>query len=207
MEPYFYLTIYPSVVLGVMAVFLLVIGLRGLLTRRPFLISARWMFLVFTVIIVGPVMVTAILSPFLFVRPLQLMEWLLVLMLAVMAVFLWLQMKGYAAVAITGKSFRDGLLAALEKLQLPYEESLSSIRLTSVEAELQVAVQSWVGTGQIKVRQGRHRPLLKEIVQAMNEHFRTSPVDINRISCIFALIGGIFAVLMGMASLFRRGLF
>ena len=66
MDLFFYLKIYPSVFLWVMAVFLLVIGLRGLLTKRPFLISARWMFLVFTVIIVGPVMVTAILSPFLF---------------------------------------------------------------------------------------------------------------------------------------------
>ena len=154
----------------------------------------------------GP-MVMLILSPFLFVRPPQLMEWLLVLIFPVMAVFLWLQMKGYAAVAITEKSFRDGLLAALEKLQLPYEESLSSIRLTSVEADLQVAIQSWMGTGQIKVRQDRQRPLLKKIVQAMNEHFRTSPVETNRISCIFFVIVGTFAVLMGMASLFRRGLF
>ena len=86
---------------------------------------------------------------------------------------------------------------------MPYEESLSSIRLTSVEADLQVAIQSWMGTGQIKVRQVRHRALLKEIVQVMNDYFRTSPVETNMIYCVFALIGGIFAVLMGIAQLFR----
>ena len=127
-------------------------------------------------------------------------------MFPVMAVFFWLQMKGYLAFAVTGKSFRDGLLAALDKLQLPYEETLSSIRLTSVEADLQVAVQSWIGTGQIKVRPGRHGPLLKKIVQAMKEHFRTAAVETNMIVCVFFLILGIFSILMAMAPLFRGSL-
>ena len=127
-------------------------------------------------------------------------------MFPVMAVFFWLQMRGYLAFGITGKSFREGLVAALEKLQLPYEESLSSIRLTSVEADLQVAVQSWMGTGQIRVRQGRHGPLLKKIVQAMNERFRASPVETNMISCVFFLILGIFAFIGIMALVLRRGL-
>ncbi|MDE2755013.1 MAG: hypothetical protein OXI92_00540 [Acidobacteriota bacterium] len=134
------------------------------------------------------------------------MDWLPLLVFPVIAVVLWLQMKGYLAFAVTGKSFRDGLLAALEKLQLPYEESLSSIRLTSVEAELQVAIQSWMGSGQIKVKPGRHGPLLKKIVQAMKEHFRTATVETNMVSCAYFLILGIFAVLMAMFMLFHRGL-
>ena len=191
--------------LGVVAVFLLFIGLRGLLTKRPFLISGRWFLLVMAVVFLGPI-ISLILSPFRFSRTLQFTDWLPVLLFPVVAMFFWLQMRGYMTFGVTGKSFRDGLLAALEKLQLPYEESLSSIRLTSVEADLQVAVQSWMGTGQIRVSQGRQGALLKKIVQAMNEHFRTSPVETNRISCVVALIVGIFAVLMGMALLFRRGL-
>ena len=85
---------------------------------------------------------------------------------------------------------------------MPYEESLSSIRLTSVGADLQVGIQSWIGTGQIKVKQGRHGPLLKKIVQVMKEHFRTAAVETNMIFCAFFLISGIFVVLMAMASLF-----
>ena len=201
----FIFKLYPSIFFWAMAVLLLVIGLRGLLIKRPFLFSARWMFLAIAVLLLGP-MVMLILSPFLFVRPPQLLGWITAVMVPVMALIIWYQTQGYLAFAVTGKSFRDGLLGALHKLNLPYEESLSSIRLTSVEAELQVAVQSWLGTGQIKVRQGRQRHLLKEIVQAMNAHFRTSPVETNRISCVFSLIVGIFSVLMGIAPLFRVGL-
>ena len=98
----------------------------------------------------------------------------------------------------SGKSFRSGLLAALEKLQLPYEESLSSIRLTSVEADLQVAVQSWMGTGQIKVRQAGHRPLLKRIVNGMNDCFRQGSMGTNRISWLFWVAVGLFALILGI---------
>ena len=197
--------IYPAVMFGAMGVFILVIGLRGLVTKRPFLFSARWFLLFFLVMFLGP-LVTFLPRPFLSSRPLQMMDWLPLLMFPIIAVVFWLQMKGYLAFAVTGKSFRDGLLAALEKLQLPYEESLSSIRLTSVEAEMQVAIQSWMGSGQIKVRPGRHGPLLKKIVQAMKEHFRTAAVETNMISCVFFLVIGIFTVVMGMAMLFRLGL-
>ena len=204
MRASYYVTL-SMVGLGAMAVFLLGIGLRGFLTKRPFLFSAKWLLLFMVVVFLGPI-VTLIPSPFPFSRPLQFTNWLPILMFPVMAVFFWLQMRGYLAFGITGTSFREGLVAALEKLQLPYEESLSSIRLTSVEADLQVAVQSWMGTGQIKVRQGRHGPLLEKIVQAMNERFRASPVETNMISCVFFLILGIFAFIGIMALVLRRGL-
>jgi hypothetical protein len=190
-----------AVVSGALAALCLFIGLRGLLTRRPFLLPARWLFVILMVVLFGPVV-----SLIPFAWPSQAMDWFPLVMFPVMAVFLWVQMKGYLAFAVTGKSFRDGLLAALDKLQLPYEESLSSIRLTSVEADLQVAVQSWTGTGQIKVRPGRHGPLLKKIVQAMSDYFRTDAVETNLIMCVFFLILGIFSIFMAAATLFRWGL-
>ena len=190
------------IVTGTMAVLLLIVGLRGLLTKRPFLFSARLLFLV----VILPFLAPAVSLLTRFPRLSQPMDWLPLLMFPVMAVFLWFQTKGYVAIAVTEKSFRDGLLAALEKLQLPYKESLSSIQLSSVGADLQVAVQSWMGGGQIKVRKGSHGPLLKEIVHAMHKYFRTSAVEINMISCVLYLIIGIFLLLMASATLFRWGL-
>lgn len=111
-------------------------------------------------------------------------------------------LKGYVAYGITDVSFREGLFAALQKLQLPYEETLSSIRLTSVEADLQVSVQSWIGSGMIKVKQSEHRSLLTEIVTAMNGHLRISSARANLTSCIFFVIMGIIMVAGGIGMLF-----
>ncbi len=191
---------YP-IVFGVMGVLLSTIGLRGLVTKRPFLFPARWLFVFVMTVFLGPM---ASLSSF--SRPSQTMDWIPFLMFPILAVFMWIQLKGYLALGVTERSFREGLLAALEKLQLPYEESLSSIRLTSLGVDLQVAIQSWMGSGQIKVRKGRHGPLLKEIVQAMHKYFRTSAVETNMISCVLYLIIGIFVLLMTVDMLFRWGL-
>ena len=101
---------------------------------------------------------------------------------------MYYQLQGYTAYAVTDKSFREALLAALQKLQLPYEESLSVIRLTSVEADLQVSVQSWMGTGIIKVKQRGYNSVLRQVAHAMNEYFRNSSVPTNMISCVFDLV-------------------
>ena len=111
-------------------------------------------------------------------------------------------LKGYVACGVTDTSFREALLAALEKLQLPYEEKLSAIRLTSVEADLQVSVQSWVGVGVIKMKQREHRSLLTEIVTEMNVHFRVSSAPINLLSCIFYVVMGVIMVIGGIGMVF-----
>ncbi len=114
----------------------------------------------------------------------------------------WYSLRGYVTFGVTDVSFQEALLAALEKLQLPYEESLSAIRLTSIQADLQVSVQSWTGSALIKVKQRTHRSALREIVNTMNEYFRTSFVSTNMISCIFFLVMAIFEVLFAIAMFF-----
>jgi len=115
---------------------------------------------------------------------------------------MYFTLPGYTIFGVTDTSFREALLAALQKLQLPYEEVLSSIRLTSIEADLQVSVQSWVGSGIIKIKQRKHRSQLTEIVTAMNEHFRTSSVSTNLITCIIYLVMGILMAALGIGAVF-----
>ena len=117
------------------------------------------------------------------------------------------QMRGYIAYAVTDTSFREALLGAFQKLQLPYEESLSLIRLTSIEADLQVSVQAWMGTGLIKVKQRTHRSVLREIVSAMNEYFRMSSVPTNIMPCVFFLVIGGLMVIFTVSMLFGRSIF
>lgn len=135
------------------------------------------------------------------------MGWLQPLLFGVILLMMCYQLRGYTAYAVTDTSFREALVEALQKLQLPYEESLSLIRLTSIEADLQVSVQGWMGTGLIKVKQRAHRTVLREIVKATNEHFRMSVVPTNMISCVFSVVIGGFMVIYVVSMLFGRSIF
>ena len=193
----FYITVFSIVfpiMFGLLAAFFLVVGLRGILTKRPFLLSNRWLLSMMFIIFVPNIILPLILPP----STPFLVKWLNPVIFTVALVMMCFVLKGYVAFGVTDTSFRDALLTALQKLQLPYEESLSSIRITSVEVDLQVSVQSWVGSGMIKIKQRGHLSLLTEIVTAMNEYFRVSTIPAKLLTCIFYLIMGVIMVIAGI---------
>ena len=159
----FYDTVFPilsPIVFGIAAIYFLTVGLRGILTKHPFLISQRWFLSIMCAIIIPTILLPSLLSfPGNFF-----MRWGNPLMFGFILLMMCYQMRGYTAYAVTDTSFREALLEALQKLQLPYEESVSLIRLTSIDADLQVSVQGWMGTGLIKVKQRAHRTVLRKIV-------------------------------------------
>ena len=184
------------ILFGIMALFFLVIGFRGILTKRPFLVSNRWLLLIMFVVFVPLILQTLFFPP----SGSLLVKWLNPSIFAVVLVMMCFALKGYVAYGVTDTSFRDGLLAGLQKLQLPYEESLSIVRLPSVEADLQVSVQAWMGAGQIKVKQRGHGSLLTEIITEMNEHFRMSSTPANLTTCIFFVIMGVIMIIAGIGT-------
>ena len=201
----FYITFLSILVLiwfGIMAVFLFVIGLRGILMKRPFLVSNRWLLLIMCISL-GP---SIIVIPFLPGDTSFVIKWLNPSIFTVLLVMMFFALKGYVAYAVTDTAFRDALLASLEKLQLPYEETVSALRLTSLDIDLQVAVQSWMGTGQIKVKQRGYDALLTKITTAMNEHFQNSSPATNLTACVFFVIMGVLVVGggIGMFLLFQN---
>jgi hypothetical protein len=193
---------------GVMALFFFGVGLRGIIARKPFLFSARWLY-----VLVLLTFVPSILQPFLFPIPraggesdmLAILPWMNPIMFTVLAAFMWFTLRGYLAFAVTDSSFRDGLLASLKKLDLPHEEKLAALRLPSVGADLQVAVQSWIGTGQVKVKQRQFGGLLGDIVRGMNEYYQSSTVPVNLTCCIFYVLMGVFMVVFAVVFLIGFG--
>ncbi|MCY3740223.1 MAG: hypothetical protein OXH00_04320 [Candidatus Poribacteria bacterium] len=209
MELNYYMKLFSimfPIALGITAIFSFYIGLRGILSKTPFMISNRWFLATILVAFIPlPVILLPLLSASGSSSDIYFMKWLIAILCGlVLSVILmvWYSLRGYVVYGVTDVSFRETLLAALEKLQLPYEESLSAIRLTSIQADLQVSVQSWMGTGIVKVKQRAHRSALREIVNTMNEYFRTLSVSTNIIPYIFFLVIGIFEVLFVIAMFF-----
>ena len=193
------------IMFGIMAVYFLTIGLRGILTKRPFLVLTRWLFSLMFVVLIPMILLPLSLSslPIGF----NIINWVHPLIFGGILLMAWYQLKGYTAYAVTDTSFREALLAALQKLQLPYEESLSVIRLTSIDADLQVAVQSWMGCGVIRVKQRSHEPVLKEVVNAMNEYFRNSSVPTKMIACVISMVMGVIMVAFAIGMSFFPNFF
>lgn len=187
---HWYLHVFLPAIFGALAVCLLGMGLRPLITRRPYLFSARWL-LAFVLLGFAP----NLLMPLVFSVH-GVILWIGPAMFLVLAVFLAMQMRGYIAMAVTESSLREALFASLIELRLPHEETLSAVRLPSVPGELQVAVQGWMGTGQLKARTRQSKGVLTEVVRTMNEHYRTRPVAVNLVCPVAYVVVGLMLLVM-----------
>jgi hypothetical protein len=182
-------TLAALVVSGVLAAFLLAIGLRGLIHRRPFLISSRWLFLL-CVVALAPG-----LRPFLAGGAIPQLAWMNLVMFLVFGGAMWLVTAGYSAFGVTEASFRQGLYEALRRRGLPWEEALGGMNLPTEDAAVQVGMHSWIGTAQIKVLPRGRTPLLREIAAGMNAYYRTATVPVNLVPCaLYAVMGGVLLV-------------
>ncbi|HWY25209.1 MAG TPA: hypothetical protein VNX47_09835 [Nevskia sp.] len=178
------------VVSGALAAFLLAIGLRGLIHRRPFLISSRWLFLLCVLAFLPG------LRPFLAhgnaISPLT---WMNLAMFLIFGVAMWLVTAGYSAFGVTEASFRQGLYEALRRRGLPWEEALGGMNLPTEDAAVQVGMHSWIGTAQIKVLPRGRASLLRDIAAGMNAYYRSATVPVNLAPClVYAVMGGVLLV-------------
>jgi hypothetical protein len=183
---------------GLMGVIFLALGLRGILTKKPYIISSRWMFLII-LISFSPSLLS--MSTF-FTAPsslkgsltFSLIPWMLLAMYAVMLTLFWLAMQGYTAFGITDSSFREGIIDTLDKMEIPFEETLGGIYLSSIGANLKVAIQSSMGTAQISIRPRKFNPTLNKIAKGLSNYYQTYPTSANFTICYFYTILGLLLV-------------
>jgi hypothetical protein len=142
-----------KVAFGIMAIPFLTVGLRAAVTKRPFLIPLRhfvWIMSISALLSVAALGGLIFNGPFNafgfwfdFVGIMLLIVFLLPLGIAFFAI--WRQPEEYSAFGVTDETFQEALHSALNKLNLPFEETIFRLRLTSIGADLQVAVQSSIG--------------------------------------------------------------
>jgi hypothetical protein len=197
-----YIAVVSSCSLGLTGLFFCGLGLWGIVTRKPFLMSARWPYGL-ALLGLAPVLTLPFEDG---TGDLRLLNWLNALLVICGFVFIWLTTGGYLAFGITDDSFREALLAALHKLGLPHEERVGCIRLPSIGADLKVAVQSGVGTAQLRVRQRQFGQLLRDIVEGMNDYYRTGAAPANLTwSRVCLFVGALMAVCAGVVLVMSRG--
>lgn len=176
------------------ALIFLGIGIRVMAAQRPLLFKARWL-LGFMVLILSPML---ILSLYLFSKSQNPVMLINPLMFFTLLIFFRIVMKGYIAMGITDESFRAAIHAALQQLNITFEETLAHIKLTSHDVDLQAAIQSWIGTAQLKAKQPNGKPILDDIAKAIVEYYQTHEAKTNNVTAIFYIITGVFMAALGI---------
>jgi hypothetical protein len=191
-------TFYP-ILFALMALFFLGIGVHVIAKNRPLFLSSKYFF-AFMVLTFSPQFVNS--YNFFSLETTANLQFIMLLnpiMFICLLVFFWFQMKGYMAIGVNDESFRDALHFSLAKNNLPFEEQLSTIKLTSLNTSLQIAIQSWIGVGQYKLKKSKDSQVLMKITEGLNEYYINNSVNANKITSIFYIVIGIFMLISAVA--------
>lgn len=197
-----------SLVLVAISIYFLFLGLKVILTKKPFLIPAKYNFFVILIAFATQLVIPInnlfqltrfkedTLNWFLILMPLFLVVFYLVLL-----VYLWKTMQGYQIIGVDEDSFRTSLHNVLNKLGLPFEERLSKMRLTSLETDLESSMNAWSGVATLKIKNTNHKKTEKEITEYLRREFKDDFTPVNLRTGYFYSITGIlmFALSIGLS--------
>jgi len=130
--------------------------------------------------------------------------WMNPLMFTVLLIFFWIQMKGYMAFAISDSYFREALLASAASLGYSIEETMSRLKIKETGQEMQVAIQGWMGTAQLKSTGKESNDTVRQIANGMTKYFQSSPGKMNYLTSYFYLLIGSFMVAMSVWFFFLK---
>jgi hypothetical protein len=112
------------------------------------------------------------------------------------------QTSGYMILGIYDDTFRDAVTHALRKLNLPYQETISKIRLVSLNVDLQAQVTSWIGVATIHIKQPQHTQHLKNIADTMSQYYEHKSIKINGLAFASCVMIGICITALVLARAF-----
>jgi hypothetical protein len=119
-------------------------------------------------------------------------------MFAVMLGFFWIQMRGYMAFGISDTYFREALLSAAGALGYTVEETMSRLKIKETGEEIQVAIQGWIGTAQLKSGDRKSAGTVTRIAHGMNLYFKKATGKMNYLTSYFNLIMGSFLIILAI---------
>lgn len=166
------------VVLLLNAIFFLYIGVKVSYSNHPFFISAKTFFF-FLSLIIGSILLFQLDKQLENEGPLELSIFITPLMSFIVLSYFWFQMKGYIAVGVSDRTLRDAINYSLEINKLNYEDLITGIHLKDLNAKLDISIQDWVATGQVKVHSGKNKGLLDALMSGMNDFYQKKAIEAN----------------------------
>lgn len=187
----FLLTLAPSIIISIGFI---VLGLIVFIKKKPLIISYRWFAIIYLAIFIPQ-----IIRMFDMINRDPLMYILLMAMYIVLFGFLYYVMKGVMIFGANGEGFQKAFIETLQSLNLEFEQTFSSIKIKEPELELSIALQSWIGTGQIRMKKKTNEELFSTILHEL----RAKDIKSNLITPIFYILIGFLMLALTVVMLFR----
>jgi len=185
-------------ILGLAGAGMFYVGVRGLVARRAYVYSGKWLFAMIALCFFPQFMNgLKLLGAYPAIGLINILLYPFVLLV------FWLVTKGYICFGVSEETVNEALKGAFEKLGVKQEQSLGSVKLEDGSV-FQISIQDWIGTTQIKAKNSQAAARLPALVTALSDHFAAPGGKVKFLPYwIYAVCGGMLLatllVLVGIA--------
>ena len=180
-----------EVIFLIISLSFIIMGLYVLVKNKPVILHSRWFLLMF-VLMFSPSITGMITSGFSRTTSL-----LTLVMTVVVLIFLYYTFKGYLVFGVNCDDFQNKFIELLKNKNLEFEQSFSKIIIKEPELEINIALQAWIGTGQIKLS-NKNVTAFKGLIKELKE-INIKP---KLIAPAFYIIIGVLIIIMSLTSFF-----
>ena len=176
-----------TILLYVFPLLFIGIGLYVLLLQKPVILSYKWTFAVIPLVFIIPVLLD-------FSHPLSIRTFhpfSLIIPIIFFFYFYFIK-RGYMVLGADGDDFQKAFIETLQEENLEYEQTFISIKIKEPALEMSIAFQTWVGSGQIRLKSRKNKQTFDRIIS----HLKTKTIKPNLIIPILYLLIGIVLILM-----------
>lgn len=159
--------------------------------RRPLILDSRWMLVIMVLCFLPQILMSVQMC---FNHP-SFMDVLLILMYCVLIVWFVIMMKGFTIYGADGTDFQRLFVESLNDKNFEYEQTLSSIKIKNPELELSIAIQSWVGTAQVRYKSKGNHEVLDDIIKQL----KTKEIKANFMFPVFYLLIGLMITILSVS--------
>jgi hypothetical protein len=176
--------------LALMAGFHLYFGARGVLFRRSFLISTRWLFTLASVLF--GILLVSLAAAIHAGRASGETTLPASLILPVFLLLLWFAWndRTYQVHGVDRTSLRDGVLASLAGMGLSGEAGPYAVRVPALNARIGLSMSSF-GIGRVRMEGVGQERLFQDVLAGMRRHYASSTIATVWLGCYLYLVVGL----------------
>lgn len=195
-------TFYQIPIPFILSFFVLFIGLRVLISKKPFIINSKYLLLIIFVFFVS-MWIFPNLEDFTKVEIDYFNTGVGLLLLIVFFVFMFRYFNGYQLIGMDGESFRKCISQSLDNLGVEYKEDFSKIVIDKYDLTINCTIQSWIGQAQIQFKGRVDKKFIASLIVEMNKNISSLKILPNKISAYFYTIFGFLALLTSVYYLLK----
>ncbi|MCK5051475.1 MAG: hypothetical protein KAS53_07085 [Candidatus Cloacimonetes bacterium] len=188
---------YSILFMFIVGFFLLYIGLRIIIGRKPIIMNSKWLFAMIIIMYI-PLLIIPTVIDFLNSEVVYFKTSLVFVLFIVLVVYMGRILNGYQLIGINGDTFQECLSHSLDNLNIEYEEKLNKIIIPSKDLTILCSMQSWVGQAQIQFKGDKDKKFTKSLIKEIKRYIRTNEIILMKMPAFFFTIVGVVATIMSV---------